>query len=165
MSTAVLPGTRNIDEFFAHKRYALVEIDPTSEYGRAVYERLKEGGREVAIVMAVPSARALAVAGVLYRSVADVPGSLDGVVLNIENDPRRLEREVRAAAGKGVPRIWIENRCLPGGAVAYAMSQGMEVVDNVCALLALDLHHVHWLHRKALDHFGKTPRVQYRVAA
>jgi hypothetical protein len=34
----------------------------------------------------------------------------------------------------------------------------VEVVDNACSLLALEPNHIHWLHRRVLDVFGKTPR-------
>jgi predicted CoA-binding protein len=150
-----------LDEFFAHKRYALVEIDPSSGgFGRAVYDGLVAGGRQAVLVIAAPAAGAQQLLGSVYPSLAEVPGPLDGVVLNVEGDPQRILREVQAAAAKGVPRIWIENRCEAGEAVAYALAHGLEVVDNACSLLVLDPHHVHWLHRKALDVFGKTPRVQ-----
>jgi predicted CoA-binding protein len=155
-----------IDTFFAQKRYALVEIDPsTGGFGRAVYDRLVEGGREVVLVMASPTAGAQQIAGAVFPSVAEIPGPLDGVVLNIERDPQRMLREVQAAAGKGVPRIWIENRCEADEAVEYARTHGIEVVDNACSLLVLDPHHIHWLHRKVLDVFGKTPQVQPPVPA
>jgi len=150
-----------LDEFFAHKRYALVEIDPTAGFGKAIYDGLAQGGGEAVLVMAAPAASAQPLLGTVYPSVAEVPSPLDGVVFNIEGDPDRMLREVQAAAAKGVPRIWIENRCAAGEAVAYALAHGMEVVDNACSLLVLDPHHIHWLHRKALDVFGKTPPVQH----
>ena len=34
---------------------------------------------------------------------------------------------------------------------------GVEVVDNVCSLMALEPGGIHWLHRKLLDISGKTP--------
>ena len=155
-----------IDDFFTGKRYALVELDPAaSGFGRAVYDRLLAAGREPVLVLAAPAAGVRQVAPAVYASVANVPGSLDGVVLNIEGDPERVLGEVRAAAAKQVPRVWIENRCASGGAAAFALAHGMEVVDGACCLLALDHHHLHWLHRKALDALGKTPRVQRAAAA
>ncbi|MBI3971917.1 MAG: CoA-binding protein [Chloroflexi bacterium] len=154
-----------IDGFFAHKRYALVEIDPsTGGFGRAVYDCLVEGGREVILVMVAPTEGARQIAGAVYTSVAEAPGPLDGVVLNVEQDPDRMLREVQAAVGKGVPRIWIENRCEAHEAVEYAVAHGVEVVDNACSLLVLDPHHIHWFHRKVLDLVGKTPQVQHQAA-
>ena len=154
-----------IDEFFSHDRYALVDIDPSSGFGRSVYAGLKDGWRDVAVVMAAPTAAAQGMAGTVYASLDDVPGPLDGVVLNIENDPQRMLREVQAAVRKGVPRIWIENRCEATEAVAYALAHGVEVVDNACSLLALDPHHIHWLHRKVLSLTGHEPVVRQPAAA
>src|SRR5262245_45606711 len=87
-----------IDEFFAHKRYALVEIDPTAGFGQAVYDGLVKGGREAVLVMAAPATGAQHLLGTVYPSVTDVPAPLDGVILNIEGDPDRMLREVQAAA-------------------------------------------------------------------
>jgi predicted CoA-binding protein len=156
---AAMPTT-TIDDFFAGRRYALVDLDPTTGgYGRAVYDRLLERGREPVLVLVAPGPGISDIAPAVYASVAVVPGPLDGVVLNVEGDPDRVLREVRAAAAKRVPRVWIENRCAADGAVAFALANGMEVVDGACALLALDHHHLHWLHRKALDALGRTPPV------
>jgi predicted CoA-binding protein len=163
---AEVDAVTTIDDFFTGKRYALVEIDPAAGgYGRAVFDRLLQAGREPVLVLAAPAAGIRDVVPAVYASVADVPGPLDGVVLNVEGDPDRVLHEVRAAAAKRVPRIWIENRCAGGEAVAFALAHGMEVVDGACSLLALDHHHIHWLHRKALDALGRTPRVQRAVAA
>lgn len=96
----------------------------------------------------------------VYASLREVPDALDGVILNIERDPQRMLREVQTAVELGVRRIWIENRCEAKEAVAYALAHGAEVVDNVCPLMVLDPHHIHWVHRKVLDVFGKTPPVR-----
>jgi predicted CoA-binding protein len=148
-----------IDEFFQHERYALVEVDPGDRgFGSSVYERLAERGRRAYVVMATPTAAAESAAGTVYTSLRDVPGPLDGVLLNIENDPQRMLAEVQTAVELGVPRIWLENRCRADDAVQYALDHGVEVVDNVCSLLALEPEHVHWLHRRVLDLFHKTPQ-------
>lgn len=147
-----------IDEFFRHHRYALVELDPSQGYGRAVYEKLRERGCEVTVVMADAPEPAVKTAGTIHASLADLDESLDGVVLNIENDPERMLQEVQAAVANGVPRIWIENRCEAEAAVRYALDHDVDVVDNVCALLTLDPNHIHWFHRRVLDWVGKTPQ-------
>jgi len=156
---AEVDAVSTIDDFFTGKPYALVEIDPSAGgCGRAVYDRLLQAAREPVLVLAAPTASVRDVVSAVYASVAEVPGPLGGVVLNVQGDPDRVLREVRAAAGKRVPRVWIENRCAGGEAVAFGLAYGKEVIDGACSLLALD-HHVHWLHRKALDALGKTPRV------
>jgi predicted CoA-binding protein len=150
-----------IDTFFSGARYATVGEDPSGAYGAALIRALNQGGRRAVVVWPVSEDLETAAGdpSEFYPSLGDVPGPLDGVILNIENDPERMLREVRTAVQRGVPRIWIENRCTAADAVRYALDRGVEVVDNVCPLIVLDPHHIHWLHRKALDVFGKTPAV------
>jgi predicted CoA-binding protein len=150
-----------IDTFFSGKRYATVGEDPSDAYGAALIRALNQGDRHAVVVW--PDAAGLEAAASdpseYYPSLGDVSGELDGIILNIERDPERMLREVQTAIQHGVPRIWIENRCQAQDAVRYALDRGVEVVDNVCPLMVLDPHHIHWLHRKALDLFGKTPQV------
>jgi predicted CoA-binding protein len=87
------------------------------------------------------------------------------VLLNVENDPERMLAEVQVAVERGVPRLWIENRCPAEAAVQYALDHGVEVVDNACSLLALEPEHSHWLHRRVLDLFHKTPEPRLPVGA
>ena len=151
----------SIDTFFSGTRYATVGENPTDAYGAALIRSLNQGARHAVVVWPDHSAIESAAGDPteFYPDLASVPGQLDGVILNIENDPQRMLREVQTAVQRGVPRIWIENRCAAADAVRYALEHGVEVVDNVCPLMVLDPHHIHWLHRKALDVFGKTPQV------
>lgn len=152
----------DLSDFFTHRRYALVEIDPAAGYGKTVFEKLRAGGRDVCLVMRQPSAAAKAVVGQAYESLEHVSQPLDGVLFNIEDDPERLLHETRIAVEKGVPRIWIENRCNPGTAVDCALAHGVQVIVNACSLLALDPTGIHKLHRRILDVFGKAPRPAVR---
>ena len=151
-----------IDEFFDGARYAVVGTDPRQPYGQAVVQSLNTAGRRAYVVFpeAVGATAAAGSTTETYASLRDVPDRLDGVIFNIERDPERMLREVQTAVELGVRRIWIENRCEAREAVKYALAHGAEVVDNVCPLMVLDPRHIHWIHRKALDVFGKTPQVQ-----
>jgi predicted CoA-binding protein len=148
----------SIDQFFSGSHYAVVGTDPRQPYGQAVVQSLTAGERCAHVVY--PDAAPYAGTTRVYASLREGPESLDGVILNIENDPQHVLREVETAIGLGVRRIWIENRCEAREAVAYALAHGAEVVDNVCPLMVLDPRHIHWVHRKALDVFHKTPQVQ-----
>ncbi|HET7767880.1 MAG TPA: CoA-binding protein [Chloroflexota bacterium] len=152
-----------IDQFFAGSRYAVVGTDPRHPYGEAIVQSLSGGGRSAYVVY--PDAAPRAGSTRVYASLREVPESLDGAIFNIENDPQRMLSEVQLAIELGVRRIWIENRCEAREAVAYALTHGAEVVDNVCPLMVLDPHHIHWIHRKALDVFHKTPVVQLAAPA
>ena len=155
-----------IDRFFDGTRYAMVGTDPRQPYGQAVVSSLCAGGRRAYVVVPDPATSGAtgtaAATGETdtYRSLQEIPEKLDGVIFNIERDPQRMLREVQTAVELGIPRIWIENRCEAREAVAYAVAHGAEVVDNVCPLMVLDPHHIHWFHRKVLDVFGQTPQVR-----
>jgi predicted CoA-binding protein len=146
-----------IDTFFDGTSYAIVGTDPRQPYGHAVLRSLNTGTRRGYV--AYPDAAPHAGAERVYAGLREIPEPLDGVIFNIERDPERMLREVETAIAIGVRKIWIENRCEAAAAVAYARERGAEVVDNVCPLMVLDPHHIHWIHRKALDVFGQTPRV------
>lgn len=146
------------DGFFDGSRYAVVGTDPRQPYGQAVMQTLNAGERRGYVVY--PEAAPYAGETRVYASLREIPERIDGVILNIERDPQRMLREVEQAVQLGVRKIWIENRCEATEAVAYALAHGAEVVDNVCPLMVLDPHHIHWVHRKALDVFGKTPHVR-----
>ena len=149
---------KSIDDFLQTGRYATVGIDPADRsFGRTHLEKLRRGDREVFVVLTYGD-RAASAGETVYTSVAEVPGGLDAVVLNIENDPDRMLRETQAAVEKGVSRIWIENRCDADAAVQYAREHGVWVVDNVCSLLALESSGIHKCHRWILDLFRKTPQ-------
>ena len=82
---------------------------------------------------------------------------MDGILIDIEDNPDEVLAVMRAAVARDVPRVWIENRCKADEAVRFAREEGVEVVDNVCSLIALDPGGIHWVHRKLLDLAGKTP--------
>ena len=151
-----------IDAFFDGSRYAVVGTDPRQAYGQAVVQSLNRGGRRAYVVFpeAAGATAATGDATRTYASLRVIPDQLDGVIFNIERDPQRMLREVQTAIELGVRRIWIDNRCEATEAVRYALAHGVAVVDNVCPLMVLDPRHIHWIHRKALDVFGKTPQVQ-----
>ena len=165
----------SIDRFFDGTRYALVGTDPHTPYGASLVNALRAGGRQVYAVFSAGTSAATAAKGTTaapagepvetFGSLSEVPGRLDGVILNIERDPQRMLAEVQTAVALGIPRVWIENRCEAAEAVTYALAHGVEVVDNVCPLLVLDPRHIHWIHRKVLDVFGKTPQVQHQQSA
>lgn len=53
-----------------------------------------------------------------YRSVADVPGDLDGVV--IATPPSATATVTRSCVRKGVPRVWIHGTLPPGSVTSEA---------------------------------------------
>jgi predicted CoA-binding protein len=154
-----------IDDFFAGTRYVTIGIDPgDGAYGSTLFMRLRLHGRRVFVVLPDPSEAALHAAGETYKDLQDVPIPIDGVVIDIEEQPAQVMRAVKTAIEKGIKRIWIDNRCNVGGAVQYARQHGIEVVDNACPLLALEPTSVHWIHRKVLDLTGKTPVAEAKAA-
>jgi predicted CoA-binding protein len=141
-----------IDDFFGGQRYVGVGIDPSSYYGKVVVKKLAERGAEFVVV---PADLDDAEDG--FVGLDSIEGDLDGILIDIEDNPDEVLAVMRAAVARDVPRVWIENRCKADEAVRFAREEGVEVVDNVCSLIALDPGGIHWVHRKLLDLAGKTP--------
>jgi predicted CoA-binding protein len=139
-----------IDDFFSGQRYVGVGIDATSYYGRTVVAKLGERGTEFVVIPADLD-------GETFDGLDAVEGELDGVLIEIEGDPAAVLAVMRAVVAREVPRVWIETKCEADEAVRFAREAGVEVVDNVCSLMALEPGGIHWLHRKLLDISGKTP--------
>ncbi len=135
-----------LDEFFNGRRYVGVGIDPDSYYGKTVVAKLAARGTEFVVIPAD-------VDGERFGGLDSVEGELDGVLIEIEGDPDAM----LAGGGRGGPRVGIETRCEAEAAVRVGREAGVEVVDNVCSLMALDPGGIHWVHRKLLDISGKTP--------
>ena len=132
-------------EFLSAERIAVTGVSRTPEgHGaNAVYKRLRARGYDVFAV----NPNATEVEGDrCYRSLADIPGGVDGVV--IATRPEEAEATVRACAELGVRRVWMHQGPGPGSvcerATSVGRSQGLTVIDGGCPLMfdpAADLGH------------------------
>src|SRR5436190_7108754 len=94
---------RLAQKFLAQRRLAVVGAsDRPQSFGRTVYCALRDHGHEVVAVN--PTCETVA-GDRCYADLGSVPGDIDGVVVMVHRD--RAADVVRAAAARGVTRVWL----------------------------------------------------------
>jgi uncharacterized protein len=146
------------DEFLAQRRIAVAGVarDGASA-ANFVYRRLREAKYEVYAVN--PNADEVE-GDRCYRSIGEIPGGVDGVVIGTA--PQASAAVVRDCVAAGVPRVWFHRSFGTGSvsreAVALADSAGLSVIAGACPMMFLqpvDLPHrcMRWV----LGATGKLP--------
>ncbi len=134
------------EDFLAQRRLAIVGAsDEPKNFGRTVYCALRDRGYEVVAVN--PSYETVA-GDPCHADLAGVPGHVDGVVVMVPRD--RAADVVRAAAARGITRVWLFRGLGSPGAVSddaleACAQHGIEVVAGACPLMFLGP--VGWFHR------------------
>ena len=145
-----MPSTTLIEDFLAQDHIAFVGVSRNpKEFANAVYRSMRDAGRTLYPVNT--DAGGVPIEGdPSYRSLADVPDPVDGVVVMVPAD--RAVEVVRDAVARGVPRVWL-HRGLGRGAVSedaveLCRVHGIAVVDGACPLrFDGDVGGAHRLHR------------------
>jgi uncharacterized protein len=132
--------------FLAQPRLAVVGAseDPKS-FGTTIYKELRARGRGV---VPVNPGRSTVQGDPCFPDLAAVPGDLDGVIVMVGAD--KAPDVIRAAAARGVPRVWLfKGIGAPGAvsdeAVALGDELGLEVIAGACPMMFLEP--VGWFHR------------------
>jgi uncharacterized protein len=102
------------DEFLAHKRIAVAGVSRNGgmHAGNGIYTRLREVGYEVFAVN--PNADTI-MGEPCYRSLKDIPGGVDGVVIATNSkDALAVARECK---DQGITRVWFHKNL---GTVSYS---------------------------------------------
>jgi uncharacterized protein len=125
-------------EFLAHRRIAVAGLSHDQPNpGNAIYRRLRSSGYEVFPVH--PSAAEVE-GDRCYRSVADVPGGVDGIVITTHPDVSAAV--VRDCIAAGVTRVWLHRSVGAGSvspeAVALCEEHGIALLDGGCPLMVLE---------------------------
>jgi predicted CoA-binding protein len=124
-----------VASFLSGKRIAVAGVsrDPTAA-ANAVFKRLRETGHEVFALN--PNADTVE-GGPCYRSIGDVPGPVDGLM--VVTHPRDAEGVVEEALARGVRRVWFHRSFGEGSvseaAVAACRAAGVEPIVGGCPLM------------------------------
>jgi len=140
-----MPDLAVINDFMAHKRFAVVGVsqDPKG-FANIVVRELRSAGYD-----AVPVGAHLSELDgePVYASVAEVPAPVEGVMVMV--NPEAAKQVVREAVDAGVPRVWLHQGygrgCVSDEAVAYCREHKVPVVDGACPLMFTE--HPQWFHR------------------
>lgn len=123
-------------DFLAQRRIAVAGVsrDAKGHGGNYVYKTLKSRGYEVFAVN--PNADTVE-GDACYRSIAAIPGGVDGVV--IATNPAATGAVVDECVRLGIRRVWM-HRSFGGGsvddaAVASGRAAGLTVIAGACPLM------------------------------
>ncbi len=146
--------------FLASGRLAVVGAsEAKGNFGRSIVEALQ--AHVVPTVVVHPSGSPVAGAD-CYRSVAEVPDRLDGVIVMVSAPT--AEKVVADCIEAGIPRVWLfkgaGQGAVSGKAVRLCEGAGVEVIDGACPLMFLEpvrgVHRLHRAFRRATRSLGKT---------
>lgn len=144
-----MPDRSTIADFLAQKHVAVVGVSRhEKDFSRAVYRRLKGGGRTLYPVTA--SGEGEIEGDRSYASLAEISHPLDGVIVMVSAD--RSADVVRDAITAQVPRVWLHKGSGPGAvsdeAVQLCRESGMPVIDGACPLMFDEpVKGIHRMHR------------------
>ena len=138
-----------IDEFFSHRRLALLRPSPkTKVMGAKIDEKLKPRGYELSVVYLDKTE------GV--PRLADVKDQVEGVFIAVPK--RQCEAAVREAIDAGMPRIWLQAGSESKEAIALAEQNGVPTISGECLMMYAEP--VEWIcvfHSRLRGLFGRNP--------
>ena len=148
------------EEFLAQNRIAVAGVsrDP-KQSANLIYRRLRDTGHEVYAVN--PNAVEVEGGVPTYRSVREISGGVDGVV--IVTPPEASRDVVADCVAAGVPRVWLHRGLGPGSmsedAVALGREHGLRVIAGGCPnMFGATSDPAHRCMRVLLSATGKVPR-------
>lgn len=147
-----MPSLRLIQEFLDQPRIAVVGVSRNEkDFANSVFRRLRDDVRDRTVVPVNANADGAELEGTpSYRSLADLPEPVDGVIVMV---PAAAAADVvRDAEAAGVPRVWLHRGVGSGAvsdeAVAVARDAGIDLVDGACPLMFDEpVHGIHRMHR------------------
>ena len=90
-----------------------------------------------------------------YRSIADLPEEVGGLVLVVP--PDQSEKLVRQAKDAGINRVWMQQGAESAEAIRYCEDKGIDAVHGECIMMFAKPTGVHRFHRWLNGVFGKLP--------
>ena len=136
MTVVIDPETANA--FLALDRVALVGAsNEPKHFSNAIYRALKDHG--VAVVPVNPRETEVMGDG-CYKSVAAVPGELEGVIVMVRRDT--AVQIVRECIERGVAHVWLfkglgGEGAVSDEAVALCEAHGVDVIAGACPMMFL----------------------------
>jgi uncharacterized protein len=130
---SAMKTSKAAEDFLACRRIAVTGVsrEPANHGSNIVYRRLRERGYEV---YAVNPSTDTVEGDPCYRSLAEVPGGVEAVVIGTR--PDRAEETMKDCITLGVTRVWM-HRAFGGGSVDgtaadLGRAHGITVIDGGC---------------------------------
>jgi hypothetical protein len=143
-----------VDEFVGSRELAVIGVSRSgSKFGNTIYRELKDKGYVVYPVN--PNTDEIE-GDRCYRSIAEVPQTVEGAVVVVGKD--HSETVVREAAAAGIKRIWLQQGTESPGSLAACEELGLSSVSRNCILMfAEPVGSLHKFHRFLRQVFGRMP--------
>lgn len=120
----------SIREFLTFRRFAVVGVSNDGrKYGNIVYHNLKDKGYTVFAVN--PNVQTVD-GDVCYPSVAELPETVDGVVLVVP--PAVTEKVVQDVGSKGIQRVWMQPGAESEAAIRFCEENNISAVHDACIM-------------------------------
>ena len=137
--------TSNYETFWEKESFAVVGHEAKKNFPRLTYSHLKKLGKTVFPVD--PSTRNID-GDPTFAELDQLPGRVDGVVLEVPKEETRTW--VEKAAGSGIKDLWIHMGRDTPEALALAKEKGLNVRSGTCAVMylrpGLSYHSIHkWI--------------------
>ena len=121
--------------FLSGKRLAVAGVSRNSSApANAIFRRLRETGHEV---IALNPNAPMVEGEACYRSISDIPGTVDGLM--VVTHPRDAELVVKEALARGVSQVWFHRSFGKGSvseaAVAACRAASVEPIIGGCPLM------------------------------
>jgi uncharacterized protein len=137
-------------EFVSQKTLAVVGVSRTRGFGNEIFRHLKRSGYTVYPV----NSQADEVEGErCYRSLADLPGKVSGVVVVVP--PAQAEGVVADCARLSIGRVWLQQGSESEAALRVAKEHGITAAHGACIMMYANPRGLHSFHRWLLDLFGR----------
>lgn len=118
------------EEFVAQKSLAIVGVSRTRGFGNMVLKELRKKGYEVFPV----NAKADTVEGEpCFKSLADLPKPVDGVITIVP--PDQTEKVVEECAQAGIKRLWMQQGSESPVAIKLCEEKGIAAVHDACIMM------------------------------
>lgn len=152
-----MPTKKDIDDFLAQKRIAVVGVSRNSkEYANEIYRALKSRGYSPYPVN--PHAKQIE-GDRCYANVGEISNTVDGALVILP--PAAATQVVRQCAQAGIRRVWLRggSKDAMAEAIQYCREQGLSVVDGACPMMFLEpIGFAHACHRFFLKITGSLPK-------
>jgi predicted CoA-binding protein len=145
----------SIKQFFAQKRFAVVGVSRSGTgFGNMVFSELRQRG--LSVFQVNPQADEIA-GEPCYRSLTDVPESVDAVIVTVSSE--NVLSVVEQAYEAGVRNIWLQRGIESPEALRFAEQRNVNMISERCVMMfAEPVSSIHRFHRGLAKLFNRYPR-------
>lgn len=140
-----------IDRFFGSKCYAIAGVSRNSQKtGTAFFMEML--GKGFKVVGVNPHMKELSEQP-CYPNVDALPEEVDALITTVK--PEQTLSIVKAAEGKGIKNIWMQQGSQSAEAIAFCQEKGMNLIYKECLMMYCEpVESIHKFHRGIKKLFG-----------